>query len=72
MLFLGLVILTAIRRHAFPGLLYLNNLYIDHRNDEFRWKDAFVRLIVMIALPALWFAYIGTHSTCFQVLEVQN
>jgi hypothetical protein len=61
--FLGLAILTRYEGALFAGLLYLNHLYIDHRNDEFRWKNAFVRLIVMIALPALWFAYIGTHST---------
>src|SRR5262245_63188927 len=61
--FLGLAILTRYEGALFAGLLYLNHLYIDHRNDEFRWKDAFVRLVVMIALPALWFAYIGTHST---------
>lgn len=61
--FLGLTVLARYEGALYAGLLYINHLYTDYRNEEFRWKDAFVRLIVMIALPALWFTYIGTHST---------
>lgn len=61
--FLGLVVLTRYEGALFAGLLYLNHLYIDLRNREFSWKQAVLRAVLMAALPAAWFAYIGTHAT---------
>lgn len=61
--FLGLVVLTRYEGALFAGLLFLNHLYIDLRSREFSWKRAALRLTLMTALPAAWFAYIGTHAT---------
>ena len=61
--FLGLAILTRYEGALYALLLYCNHLYLDYRNDEFSWKDALVRFLVLAALPAMWFLYIGTNAT---------
>jgi hypothetical protein len=60
---LGLVVLTRYEGALYALLLYLNHLYMDYRNDEFSWKDALIRLVVLSALPAMWFGYIGANAT---------
>jgi hypothetical protein len=61
--FLGLVVLTRYEGALYGGLLFLNHLYIDIKNREVEWKQTALRLVLMAALPAVWFFYIGTHAT---------
>ncbi|HSE39579.1 MAG TPA: hypothetical protein VLH08_02335 [Acidobacteriota bacterium] len=61
--FLGFTTLARYEGALYALLLYLNHLYMDYRNDEFSWKNALVRLLVLSAFPAIWFVYIGTHAS---------
>lgn len=61
--FLSLVILARYEGALFAGLMFLNHAYNDYRRKELSPGSFVLRLAAMCVLPALWFAYIGTHST---------
>lgn len=61
--FLGLVVLTRYEGALFAGLLFLNHLYVERKDNTFSWKETAFRLVMMTFLPSIWFAYIGIHST---------
>jgi arabinofuranosyltransferase len=63
--FLSLVILARYEGILFAGLLFLNHLYVEWKENDLGWKDIAFRLLLLSFLPAIWFAYIGTHSTLF-------
>lgn len=61
--FLGLTILARYEGALYAGLLFLNHFYVDMKTRELEWKTVLLRALILAALPALWFAYIGTHAT---------
>lgn len=60
---LGLVVLARYEGALYAGLMFLNHAFNDYRRKDFRWSTVVARLLILSALPLVWFSYIGTHST---------
>jgi arabinofuranosyltransferase len=63
--FLSLMVLTRYEGILLAGLLFLNHIYVEWKENDLSWKEILFRLLLLSFLPAIWFSYIGTHSTLF-------